>query len=80
MLCAAFVDLGEGARAGCVFDREGSAESEALLDLDRLDPWLTDATITPALLSEPQTFSCAMIFTKSSMLRRCDLAGELKER
>jgi DNA-binding response OmpR family regulator len=42
VLCASFVDLGEGARAGCVFDREGSAESEALLDLDRLDPWLTD--------------------------------------
>jgi two-component system NtrC family sensor kinase len=55
-LCAAFVDLGEGARAGCVFDREGSAESEALLYLDRLDAWLTDSTITPSSLSDPKTF------------------------
>jgi two-component system NtrC family sensor kinase len=57
VLCAAFVDLREGVRAGCVFDREGSAEEVSLLHLDRLHVWLADPTATaPVLLSEPETF------------------------
>ncbi|HXM34970.1 MAG TPA: response regulator transcription factor, partial [Pyrinomonadaceae bacterium] len=56
VLCAAFVDLGGGVRAGCVFDREGSAESEALLHLDRLNAWLTDATTAPSSLIDSQSF------------------------
>jgi two-component system, NtrC family, sensor kinase len=56
VLCAAYVDLGGGVRAGCVFDREGSAESEALLYLDRLNAWLTDSTTTASSLSDEQRF------------------------
>jgi len=60
VLCAAYVDLGEGVKAGCVFDREGSAESEALLNLDRLDVWLADTTIAQSSLrdknSDKQSF------------------------
>src|SRR5712691_8782608 len=56
-VCAAFVDLREGVQAGCVFDREGSAEDVALLHLDRLHVWLADPTATvPVLLSEPEKF------------------------
>jgi two-component system NtrC family sensor kinase len=56
VLCAAFVDLGEGVLAGCVFDREGSAENEALLYLDRLSAWLIDSTTTPRSLNDPNEF------------------------
>ena len=57
VLCAAFVDLREGARAGCVFDREGSAEDVSPLHLDRLHVWLSDPTATvPILLSEREKF------------------------
>jgi two-component system, NtrC family, sensor kinase len=56
-LCAAFVDLGGRARVGCVFDREGSAENESLLHVDRLDAWLSDpATTSAVLLSKPDKF------------------------
>src|SRR2546427_5815711 len=47
-LCAAFVDLAAGVSAGCVFDREGSAESDALLHLDRLHDWLAQPGTTGA--------------------------------
>jgi two-component system NtrC family sensor kinase len=57
VLCAAFVDLREGVRAGCVFDREGSAEGISLLQLDRLSEWLASHNATTALiLSEPDKF------------------------
>lgn len=55
-LCAAFVDLGEGARAGCVFDREGGAEGEALLYLGRLNAWLIDSKTTPSSLTDSHNF------------------------
>lgn len=55
VLCAVFVDLGEGARAGCVFDREGSAEGVGLLDLDRLNAWLAAAATAQSSLSDKQT-------------------------
>lgn len=56
VLCAAYVDLGKGVRAGCVFDREGSAESEELLYLDRLNAWLSDTTTTPISLRTQHDF------------------------
>jgi len=56
VLCAAFVDLSEGASAGCVFDRDGSAESLSLLHVNRLKTWLAGAGTTPVLLSEPAEF------------------------
>jgi two-component system NtrC family sensor kinase len=57
VLCAAFVDLHEGARAGCVFDREGGAEEVALLHLDRLNAWLANPTTSTAVrLTEPENF------------------------
>ena len=56
VLCAAYVDLGAGVHAGCVFDREGSAESETLLYLDRLNAWLTDSTTSPSSLSDRESF------------------------
>lgn len=56
VLCAAFVDLSEGASAGCVFDRDGSVESSSLLHIDRLKAWLPSASTTPVLLSEPAEF------------------------
>jgi two-component system, NtrC family, sensor kinase len=54
--CAAFVDLGPDARAGCVFDREGSAENESLLYLDRLEAWLANPTSTSLLVNESDNF------------------------
>ena len=39
-LCAAFVKLNETREAGCVFDREGSAEDASLLEVNRLRTWL----------------------------------------
>lgn len=57
VLCAAFVDLREDVRSGCVFDREGSAEEVSLLHLDRLNAWLANPTATgPLLLTEPDKF------------------------
>src|SRR5207253_869168 len=53
VLGAALVKLGEGARAECVFDREGSAEDASLLYLDRLNAWIANlATTTPRLSIE----------------------------
>jgi two-component system NtrC family sensor kinase len=57
VLCAAFVDLSKGNSAGCVFDRDGSAESVSLLYLDRLKAWLAStSTTTPVLLSDRKEF------------------------
>lgn len=56
-LCAAFVGLNEETQAGCVFDREGSAENESLLHLDRMQRWLTaPGNMTPVLLTNPKAF------------------------
>jgi two-component system NtrC family sensor kinase len=57
VLSAAFVDLGETARVACVFDREGSVEGDALLNLNYLKAWLAKASTTsPLLLTEPAKF------------------------
>jgi two-component system NtrC family sensor kinase len=56
-LCAAFVRLNETTQAGCVFDREGSAEDESLLHADRMQRWITAAgNMTPVLLTNPKDF------------------------
>lgn len=58
-MCAAFVRLGEKSEAACVFDREGSAEDSALLQVDRLKSWLTSSTSSsavPLLIAEPHEF------------------------
>jgi two-component system, NtrC family, sensor kinase len=48
-MCAAFVSLGDKSEAACVFDREGSAEGSALLQVDRLKNWLSLATSSSAV-------------------------------
>ena len=58
-MCAAFISLGDDSEAACVFDREGSAEGLALLQVDRLKSWLTASTsssVAPLLISEPNNF------------------------
>ena len=58
-MCAAFISLGDDSEAACVFDREGSAEGIALLQVDRLKSWLTASTsssVAPLLISEPNNF------------------------
>jgi two-component system, NtrC family, sensor kinase len=57
-MCAAFVSLGES-EASCVFDREGSAEDAALVEVDRLKNWLTTAnssSVVPLLISDQSNF------------------------
>jgi two-component system NtrC family sensor kinase len=59
VMCAAFVSLGEKSQAACVFDREGSAEDSALLQVDRLKSWLSSSTSSSAvtlLLSDQRKF------------------------
>jgi two-component system NtrC family sensor kinase len=58
-MCAAFVSLSEKSEAACVFDREGSAEDSALLEVDRLKTWLassTSSSVVPELISDQRTF------------------------
>jgi two-component system NtrC family sensor kinase len=58
-MCAAFISLGDESEAACVFDREGSAEGLALLEVDRLKNWLTASTsssVAPLLISEQNKF------------------------
>jgi len=49
VMCAAFVSLAQKSEAACVFDREGSAEGAALLELDRLKNWLNSANSSSAV-------------------------------
>ena len=58
VMCAAFVSLGEQSEAACVFDREGSAEDSALLQVDRLKNWLTASTSSAVslILSDQRQF------------------------
>ncbi len=56
-MCAAYVHLGEGNEAGCVFDREGSAEGISLFEHERLQEWLQSASVAvPPLITEPDQF------------------------
>jgi two-component system NtrC family sensor kinase len=49
-LCAAYVTVGRDKHAVCVFDREGSADDQALLGQEALDEWLRSAASTSSLL------------------------------
>ncbi|HEV7472682.1 MAG TPA: ATP-binding protein [Pyrinomonadaceae bacterium] len=58
-ICAAFISLGDKIEASCVFDREGSAEDSALLQVDRLKTWLVAATLSrnvPLLIADKNDF------------------------
>src|SRR5947207_596323 len=56
-LCAAYVKLNEETRAAAVFDRDGSAEDEALLHLDRVQRWMsTPGNMASSLFTEPDEF------------------------
>src|SRR5882762_4354730 len=54
-MCAAFVKLSDTREAGCIFDREGSAEDASLLELDRLRSWLEPAAVS-TLISDKSKF------------------------
>ncbi|HKR60552.1 MAG TPA: ATP-binding protein, partial [Pyrinomonadaceae bacterium] len=57
VLCAVYVRLSEDYEAGCVFDREGSAEDASLFYLERLQSWMdSPSTTAPQRLTEPETF------------------------
>jgi len=56
-LCAAYVAVGRDQHALCVFDREGTADDPALLDLDTLQSWLRSGESGNSLLiTEPANF------------------------
>lgn len=54
-LCAAYVKLNDSREAGCVFDREGSAEDASLLEAGRLRTWL-EPTAASSLLTDRNEF------------------------
>ena len=57
VLCAAFVKLSEDCEAGCIFDREGSAEDVSHLHRERLQEWLdSPTTTTPQRLTDRNDF------------------------
>src|SRR2546423_8773831 len=56
-LCAAAVQINQDQLVVCAFDREGSAEDESLVYLDRLKAWLaSQASSTSALVDERSNF------------------------
>ncbi len=56
-LCAAYVKLEGEREAGCVFDREGSAEDISLLKIERLRSWLASpAPVGSLLIKDPGEF------------------------
>lgn len=57
VMCAAYVKLSDDCEAGCVFDREGSAEDVSHLYRERVQNWLElPTTTTPQRLTEPESF------------------------
>lgn len=56
VVCAAFVKLSDDCEAGCVFDREGSAEDTSHIYLERLQNWLTLPTIATQRITERESF------------------------
>ena len=57
VLCGVAVNLHEFGNAVCVFDREGSAEDEAHLHMDRLNAWLaTSESLTSVFYDNPDKF------------------------
>ncbi len=56
-MCAAYVNLSNANEAGCVFDREGSAEGISFLEQERLQQWLQSASLNvPSLITERDQF------------------------
>jgi two-component system NtrC family sensor kinase len=55
-LCAAFVKLNDTREAGCVFDREGSAEDASLLEVERLRSWLEPTPVSSLLTDKNEFF------------------------
>lgn len=49
-LCAAYVTVGRDKHAICVFDREGSADDQSLLDRSALHDWLRSSSSARSLL------------------------------
>src|SRR5689334_13686794 len=49
-LCAAYVNVGRDNNALCVFDREGSADDQSLLNQDALQEWLRSSAAASSLL------------------------------
>ena len=58
MLCAAAVNLDKSGPIICAFDREGSAEDERVIHMDRLSAWLASSasSTSSALLDDPEKF------------------------
>ncbi len=57
VLCAAYVRLSDDCEAGCVFDREGSAEDASQLYRERLQSWLElPTTTTPQRFTDRKSF------------------------
>jgi two-component system NtrC family sensor kinase len=57
VLCGVVVNLHEFGTAVCVFDREGSAEGEAHLHMDRLNAWLaTSESLTSIFYDDREKF------------------------
>ncbi|HEV2834358.1 MAG TPA: ATP-binding protein, partial [Pyrinomonadaceae bacterium] len=49
-LCSAYVSVGRDNHAVCVFDREGSADDQTLLDQEALETWLRSAASASSLM------------------------------
>ncbi|HEY3580094.1 MAG TPA: response regulator [Pyrinomonadaceae bacterium] len=49
-LCAAYVNVGRDNHALCVFDREGGADDQSLLNQDALQKWLRSSAAASSLL------------------------------
>jgi two-component system NtrC family sensor kinase len=58
MLCAAAVNLDKSGPIICAFDREGSAEDERVIYMDRLSAWLASSasSTSSALIDDPEKF------------------------
>lgn len=57
VLCACAVKNNGHGMAVCVFDREGNAESDGLINLDRLARWMASPrSLSPALLTNSREF------------------------
>jgi two-component system, NtrC family, sensor kinase len=57
VVCASVLNLGESGPIVCAFDREGSAEDERVVHMDRLGAWLSSsASSTSALIDDSSKF------------------------
>ncbi len=57
VLCAAYVKLSDDCEAGCMFDREGSAEDVSRRNREKIQSWLElSSTTTPQRLIDRESF------------------------